>query len=520
MGKQVSRAAADAEKQAQEARAKKYGIAIKAGGAVTKPSEFADVPDDDFADPVNYRYPMKDKAHADNAASRWGDASNREQYSAQEQAIIGKRIEARQRSFGEQDDGEDKGERTMGVDAGLPATDRDVQMYFPITRAADKDGLLVVRGQCTSDAVDSYRTIFDYESSKRAMARWPGNVREQHDDKKAVGRRITWIPDNDNKRIILEAGVSRAGAPDTCAKIEQGILTGFSVKLKPGYKVKLVQRDGQTVPMYYDFDYAEISLVDVPGSPGCNIEVVRADGSYTDVLAEVAERAEAQEDVSRAGAAVSADRMNQMHAARDSALMSARQMTAACPCDECAAMLAALDPDNDGDVDLPGVDSELDPDDDAEDMAERVVAAVERRLAPALSRYQAIAGDMAATLGGNGTVTTLEALHTDEGAVERALAPLQAQLALLAQLPDLAKILTSIQETVSRMAKQPAPGGPALRAPDKRLATDPQQGAPEQDMDRATVVRRATEMGLISPAKMTPQQQVTAAAAFMRPINE
>lgn len=94
----------EANKAAQQARAKKYGISPKEGGNITKPSEWADVPDSEWGDPVNYRYPLHDKEHADNAASRWGDESNRSQYSSEEQAIIGRRIAARQRHFGEKSD--------------------------------------------------------------------------------------------------------------------------------------------------------------------------------------------------------------------------------------------------------------------------------------------------------------------------------------------------------------------------------------------------------------------------------
>jgi hypothetical protein len=40
------------------ARAAKYGISIREDGHLTKPAQYADVPDDAFADPVNYAYPM------------------------------------------------------------------------------------------------------------------------------------------------------------------------------------------------------------------------------------------------------------------------------------------------------------------------------------------------------------------------------------------------------------------------------------------------------------------------------
>lgn len=98
------KAATDDDKAAQEARAKKYGIGIKDGGAVTKPSAQSDVPDSEWGDPVNYRYPMKDKSHADDAAARFAAPSAREQYTAKEQDIIAKRIMARQKDFDESPD--------------------------------------------------------------------------------------------------------------------------------------------------------------------------------------------------------------------------------------------------------------------------------------------------------------------------------------------------------------------------------------------------------------------------------
>ncbi|MDE1904965.1 MAG: HK97 family phage prohead protease [Rhodospirillales bacterium] len=100
-----SKAATDDDKAAQEARAKKYGIGIKDGGNVTKPSAWKDVPDEEWGDPVNYKLPMPDKSHADNAASRFGQEATRSQYTKDEQAIIDKRIAARQKALGESEDG-------------------------------------------------------------------------------------------------------------------------------------------------------------------------------------------------------------------------------------------------------------------------------------------------------------------------------------------------------------------------------------------------------------------------------
>lgn len=94
-------------KAAQEARAHEYHIGIKDGGSITKPSEWSNVPDSEWGDPVNYRYPMPDAAHARNALSRWGDASNRSQYSSAEQTIIAGRIKRRAKALGIDAGGED-----------------------------------------------------------------------------------------------------------------------------------------------------------------------------------------------------------------------------------------------------------------------------------------------------------------------------------------------------------------------------------------------------------------------------
>jgi hypothetical protein len=91
----------DQARAAQEARSKKYQIGVKDKGNVSKPGEWKDVPDSQFGDPVNYRYPMPDKVHADNAAAYWNHPKNRRQYNTQEQAIVTRRIKARQRQFGE-----------------------------------------------------------------------------------------------------------------------------------------------------------------------------------------------------------------------------------------------------------------------------------------------------------------------------------------------------------------------------------------------------------------------------------
>jgi hypothetical protein len=80
-------------KQAQLERAQKCGIAPKDGGNLTKPSEYANIPDDQFADLTNYRYPV-DAEHVQAALSYFNQSGNRTAggYSAEESARILERI--------------------------------------------------------------------------------------------------------------------------------------------------------------------------------------------------------------------------------------------------------------------------------------------------------------------------------------------------------------------------------------------------------------------------------------------
>jgi hypothetical protein len=83
----------DEAQKAAKARAEKHGISVKKDGHLTKPDEFKDIPDDQFADPVNYRYPV-DKEHADAALKYFNQPDNRQAggYSHEEALKIMTRI--------------------------------------------------------------------------------------------------------------------------------------------------------------------------------------------------------------------------------------------------------------------------------------------------------------------------------------------------------------------------------------------------------------------------------------------
>lgn len=83
----------------REARSKKYNIAVKEGGNVTKPGEWSSVGDDDFLDPVNYRYPCPNADQTRAAAAYWGKPDNQIQYSSEERALISKRLAAKEKQY-------------------------------------------------------------------------------------------------------------------------------------------------------------------------------------------------------------------------------------------------------------------------------------------------------------------------------------------------------------------------------------------------------------------------------------
>jgi hypothetical protein len=80
-------------RKAAQDRADKYGISVKKDGHLTKPDEFKDLPEDQFADPVNYRYPV-DKDHADAALKYFNQPDNRQAggYSHEEAVKIMEKI--------------------------------------------------------------------------------------------------------------------------------------------------------------------------------------------------------------------------------------------------------------------------------------------------------------------------------------------------------------------------------------------------------------------------------------------
>jgi hypothetical protein len=65
----------------------------------------------------------------------------------------------------------------------------------------------------TSEALDTYGTVFAYEASRDAFDRWAGNVREMH-ERRAVGRRVAVRCDDADHKVYVRVRISN-GAQDT-----------------------------------------------------------------------------------------------------------------------------------------------------------------------------------------------------------------------------------------------------------------------------------------------------------------
>jgi hypothetical protein len=388
-------------------------------------------------------------------------------------------------------------------------------LYLPITRI-DNDKW-EVEGVATSEAVDTYGTVFSYEASKAAFQKWvnrTANVREMH-QKMAVGKGIGVFFDDANRQVIVRSRVSK-GAKDTWLKVQEGVLTGYSVgAINPVWET--VERNGKTYPYLTSYDLTELSLVDNPSNPDSfQLSICRADG-LTDVIEVEVEQPTGSivqptpEAVERKGARISADTRAQLHSTIDS-------LKKTCGCDECMG-----ETDGDGDKD----------EDDGERVAKMteellkstVEKVIERVLSPIYSRQQQFLARLAQAqpeepeplAAQPDQITPLVAqVTTLQTTVERMAQSLEKS----SFLDEVRAELSAVKGQVERIAAQPMPGGPVMNgAPmprpvaNKMLATD--NSAPTmQPRDMSAVLDLLQEKGILD----TLDKQVQAASLMVQPM--
>ncbi len=482
------------------------------------------IPDEDFALPSEHKFPINSQSHLDAAAKLIGHAPEAEQEAIKKHAIaIAKRKgytlpeswQEGEKSDESKDETQDRTLLSLHVDeptetkevAGIDNFERAVtekvtvpafpdailsldgytpHLTFPIVRA-DADKWLVY-GRATVEEPDHHGTVFSYEGAKAAFKRWKGNIREQHDHKKAVGKRVDYDFDGDSMSVNLLARVSK-GAPDTWAKVLDDTLCDFSVSVIPAEQYGTNPRNwpkkefnGKMYPYLPEYDYAEISLVDSGSAPGTRFTpIVRADGSPTEILEVIEdEPVAAQLTQDRAGARMSAETKAKMHSAIKNTLHAAKAQMENCGCDACVGTSGSMDPDN---YDNPDANSSSQ---DDQDMERTILGIIERALQPVYARLQGIAGTLSRS-GANTKPLDLKPIDFEAtfdtlitGAITRAVDA--ATAANNSNFAEVRADLSAVKEQVVKIADTPMPGAPVMNTSaiprpstpiDKRLATDP-----------------------------------------------
>jgi hypothetical protein len=155
-------------------------------------------------------------------------------------------------------------------------SDKNISLLMPISKIDVEKR--IVSGWATTDSVDRQGDIVSSEASSKAFETFRGNVREQHTPL-AVGKVINFKEDKYfddktdkiNNGIYVDVYVSK-GAEDTWYKIQEGVLTGFSIggNILDSQLEKIEGYD-KPVRVIKDYELQELSLVDNPANPDSNI---------------------------------------------------------------------------------------------------------------------------------------------------------------------------------------------------------------------------------------------------------
>lgn len=152
----------------------------------------------------------------------------------------------------------------------------DIRLNMPITKvdAATRQ----VSGWASLDNIDGHRDLVDAVASREAFSTFRGNVREQHDEKKAIGKLVDFKEDvfynqKDDKfyqGIYVTAYVSK-GAQDTWEKVLDGTLSGFSIGGNVLEFENEIDETGSPFRRVKKYSLSELSLVDNPANQLANV---------------------------------------------------------------------------------------------------------------------------------------------------------------------------------------------------------------------------------------------------------
>jgi hypothetical protein len=163
--------------------------------------------------------------------------------------------------------------------------------YFAIEKAdRHADGTLTVYGKATDDALDIDKQICDSAWLDRAMPHWfksGGNIREQHSNI-AAGVATDYELKSDGHYIT-----ALVVDPVSAKKVEHGVLKGFSIGIK---NPRVIQDSKAANGRIVDGQIVEVSLVDRPANPNCQLVLAKSAGADETVI-QVEELIETEETI-------------------------------------------------------------------------------------------------------------------------------------------------------------------------------------------------------------------------------
>jgi hypothetical protein len=155
----------------------------------------------------------------------------------------------------------------------------DLQKFYQLTKFNEFLG--IATGTAAAEEVDADQEIMDYLGSKPYFQKWSasqltasqgkskGNVRQQHDPGKVVGKLTDIVFDDGAKRIEVTAQIDDPVAKQMLAS---GTLTGFSIG--GDYVSRTPMSNGV---IKYVANPVELSVVDRPCMPSATFSAVKND---------------------------------------------------------------------------------------------------------------------------------------------------------------------------------------------------------------------------------------------------
>jgi predicted nucleic acid-binding Zn-ribbon protein len=175
--------------------------------------------------------------------------------------------------------------------ANFSVDNHAVKVSMPIAKVDEERR--TVSGFASLDNLDKQGDVVTKEASVNAFNNFAGNIREQHDAKKAVGKMVdfkedTYFDADTGKMyagVYVSAYISK-GAQDTWEKVLDGTLTGFSIAGDIDEEDTMFDGDlEKSIRVIKGFTLSELSLVDVPANQFANVLSIQKNGEVTGMLA-------------------------------------------------------------------------------------------------------------------------------------------------------------------------------------------------------------------------------------------